>query len=268
MSNKALETGYWDALRTVDFTRIDPEINVALLPVSAIEQHGPHLPLSTDATINAGVINALLAKPPRQAKVLVLPAQTIGDSIEHSERPGTITASLESVLGMWLDIGDSIARSGIRKLIIFNTHGGQRGHVDQAAVRLRAEHAMMVARANSGNLGKPDGLFSENERAHGLHGGAIETSLMLHLRPDLVHMEHSKNFVSSAQAMSENQHLGMERGVGIGWMAQDLNSAGVVGDASIATPELGQRLLTHMSDALSTLCDELAATPLSTLKDY
>ena len=89
---------------------------------------------------------------------------------------------------------------------------------------------------------------------------------MLHLRPDLVHMDEAKNFVSSAESMSGNQHLGMERGVGIGWMAQDLNTAGVVGDASMATAELGQQLLTHMSGALSTLCDELAATPLSTLK--
>jgi len=266
MSKNGLKTGYWDALRSVDFADIDPENNVALLPVSAIEQHGPHLPLSTDATINAGVVEALIAKPPAKAGVLVLPAQVIGDSIEHAELPGTLTASLESVLGLWLEIGDSIARSGIRKLVIFNTHGGQRGHVDQVAVRLRAEHGMMVARANSGNLGKPDGLFSDNERAHGLHGGAIETSMMLHLRPDLVRMDQAKNFVSSAEAMSGNQQLGMERGVGIGWMAQDLNSAGVVGDASIATAELGQQLVAHMSGALSTLCDELAATPLSTLK--
>ncbi|MGC1443810.1 MAG: creatininase family protein, partial [Burkholderiaceae bacterium] len=216
--------------------------------------------------INAGVIQAMLAQSPTTAGVLVLPALPVGDSIEHTAFPGSLSAQLETVITLWLDVGRSVARAGIRKLVIFNTHGGQRGHVDQVAVRLRTELNMMVARANAGNFGKPAGLFSDAERAHGLHGGAIETSMMLHLRPDLVRMALAINAQSSAVSMSANQYLGMERGVGIGWMAQDLHESGICGDATQATAEAGRQLVEHTAHALATLCEELAATPLSQLK--
>ena len=261
-------TGYWQDMTMPDFARIDAERSIAVLPVSATEQHGSHLPLSTDAVINEGVINMMLQSPPDTARVLVLPALSVGDSIEHTNYPGTLSAALDTVVKLWLDVGDSVARAGVRKMVIFNTHGGQRGHVDQVAVRLRARHQMMVARANSGNFGKPAGLISDAERAHGLHGGEIETAMMLHLRPDLVRMDAASNAPSSAINMQDNQHLGMERGVGLGWMAQDLHPSGICGDPTNANADTGRLLLTHMAQSLATLCDELAATPLSVLLNH
>ena len=259
----------WHHLRTTDFAALDAERTIALLPVAACEQHGPHLPLATDALIAQGVVEHLLALPastPGSAHVLVLPLLPIGDSLEHSNFAGTLSASLESLLGLWLDVGSGVAASGVRKLVIFNTHGGQRAHVDLAAVRLRARHGMLVARASSGNLGKPDGLFDAVERAHGLHGGAIETSMMLYLRPDLVDTSESARFDSAARPMAERgQLLGMERGVGLGWMAEDLNPAGVCGDATTATASAGKRMVDHLATALRRVCDELAAQPLPPL---
>lgn len=261
-----VSSGYWHELTMPDIARLDPERTVTILPVSATEQHGAHLPLNTDAIINAGIVERVLQAPPVNATVLVLPALPIGDSIEHTDYPGTLSARLRTVIDLWLDVGSSVARAGVRKMVIFNTHGGQRGHVDQVAVRLRARHRMMVARANAGNFGKPDGLFSDAERAHGLHGGAIETAMMLYLRPDLVRSELAREAPSAAIAMQDNQFLGMERGVGLGWMAQDLNASGICGDPTTASVDSGRALVEHMSRSLARVCIELANTPLDMLK--
>ncbi len=259
-------SGYWQDLATTDFARLDLQRTVALLPVSACEQHGPHLPLCTDAAINAGIVDAMLAALDPSVCVLVLPAQTIGDSIEHESFPGTLSQEMGTLVATWVALGKAVRRTGIRKLVIFNTHGGQRGHVDQAAVRLRAWHDMLVARANVGQLGKPEGLFDEDERSFGLHGGAIETSLMLHLRPDLVRRERLADFPSLGAALRDSHRLlGIEKPVGFGWMAQDLNPAGVCGDASRASAQHGARLLAHQATNLAALCAELADTPLTLL---
>ncbi|MEZ5740369.1 MAG: creatininase family protein [Burkholderiaceae bacterium] len=263
----AIPSGYWQDLATTDFARLDPDRSIALLPVSATEQHGAHLPLGTDAMINEGVVRALLAEPPADCTVLVLPALTVGDSLEHTAFAGTLSASLDALLGLWLDIGRGVARSGLRKLVIFNTHGGQRPHVDLAAIRLRAELGMLVVRANSGNLGKPEGLFTDTERAHGLHGGTIETSLMMHLRPDLVRQAELADFKSTGERLSAaNELLGVEKPVGFGWMAGDLNANGPTGNAALASADKGAALLTHLAARLALLCAETARMrwPLTT----
>jgi creatinine amidohydrolase len=256
-------SGYWQDLATTDFELLDPLRTIALLPVSATEQHGPHLPLSTDAVINRGLVDAMLAGPPVSARVLVLPAIEVGDSLEHSAFQGTLSGDLQSLLGLWLSIGRSVARSGVRKLVIFNSHGGQRALVDQVALRLRVECAMLVVRAHSHALGVPTGLFDADELAHGLHGGAVETSLMLHLRPDLVRVERVADFPSLGRRLAARGGvLGVEKPIGIGWMAQDLNPSGACGNAAGASAEKGKVLLQHGARRLRELLDELAGLPL------
>lgn len=258
-----LASGYWHDLRTTDFARVDPQRTIALLPVSATEQHGPHLPLSTDAVINEGIVRAALDRLPPESSVLVLPALTVGDSLEHSAFPGTLSADLEALLSLWLAVGRGVARAGVRKLVIFNSHGGQRALVDQAALRLRVEHAMLVVRAHSFGLGMPAGLFDVDELAHGLHGGAMETSLMLHLRPDLVRREALLNFVSAGVAMAARGGLlGIEKPIGIGWMTQDLHPSGACGDTTQASADKGATLLQHAASRLVQLLDEVARQPL------
>src|SRR5690606_39186929 len=109
-------------LTTADLVGLDAERTVAVLPVSAIEQHGPHLPLATDAIIGDGLVR--LAMERVKQDVLVLPAMTIGHSLEHIDYPGTLSIAAESLLAAWLDIGRSVARTGLRKLVLLNTHGG------------------------------------------------------------------------------------------------------------------------------------------------
>lgn len=258
-----LPSGHWQDLATTDFARVDPRRTIALLPVAAIEQHGPHLPLATDAAINAGLVRATLARLPSDASVLVLPALPVGDSLEHTAFPGTLSVDLDALLGLWLAVGRSVARAGVRKLVILNSHGGQRGHVDQAALRLRVECGLLVVRAHSFGLGMPPGLFEADELAHGIHGGAVETSLMLHLHPQLVRREAIADFRSLGQTLAARGGLlGVEKPVGIGWMSQDLNPAGVCGDARAASADKGAALLDHMAGRLAELLAEVATFDL------
>jgi creatinine amidohydrolase len=257
-----LPSGYWQDLTTADFARVHAARTIALLPVAAVEQHGPHLPLATDALINAGVVGRALQLLPPIASVLVLPALNIGDSLEHTAFPGTLSADLDALLGLWLSVGRDVARTGIRRLVIFNSHGGQRAHVDLAALRLRVTHGLLVARAHTFSFGVPPGLFAADELAHGLHGGAVETSLVLHLRPDLVRRATLADFRSRGSTLAAgNALLGVEQPVGIGWMAQDLDASGACGDASAASAEKGALLLEHMAQGLVQLLAEVQAMP-------
>jgi len=257
-----LPSGYWQDLATTDFTRVDPERTIALLPVAAIEQHGPHLPLATDALINQAVVAEALRRLPSVASVLVLPALNVGDSLEHSAFAGTLSAELEDLLGLWLSVGRSVARAGVKKLVIFNSHGGQRAHVDLAALRLRAAHGLLVVRAHSFSFGVPNALFDADELAHGLHGGAVETSLVMHLRPDLVRHEALADFPSLGRTLAaRGGWVGAEKPVGIGWMTQDLNAQGACGNAAAASAEKGEALLDHMASCLVQLLAQVAATP-------
>lgn len=263
-----MKSGFWQDLTTRDFGGLDLDRTVAVLPVAAVEQHGPHLPLATDATINAGIVAATLAQLSETPTVLVLPALDVGSSIEHADFPGTLSIDAEHLLRVWLDIGSSVARSGIRKLVILNSHGGQRSLVDLAALRLRVDHDMFAVRANYFSFGAPAGLFDPSEWTHGVHGGEVETSLLLHLAPNLVRRDALENFVGlSEQLAAENRFLGAEKPVGFGWKSQDLNPAGVCGNAAAADAHRGAAYLAHIAQSFTTLLVEVGETPLGILAD-
>jgi creatinine amidohydrolase len=253
---------YWQELTTTELQGLDRESTVALLPVAAIEQHGPHLPLSTDLEINRGIVQNAMRRLENAPRVLILPELAIGDSLEHVAFPGTLSLRPELLLALWTEIGRGVARAGLRKLVIFNSHGGQKGLVDQVALRLRAEESMLVARTSYFAFGIPAGLFADDELARGLHGGEVETSLMLVLRPDLVRTEALEEF----EGPGPGAILGPERPVGYAWMGQDLNAAGVCGNAAGADAERGRRLLDHLGRRLADLLVAMADTPLSTLR--
>ena len=258
-----LTSGYWQDLATTDFARVDPMHTIALLPVAAIEQHGPHLPLATDALINRGVVAEVLRRLPPSASVLVLPALEVGDSLEHSAFAGTLSADLDDLLGLWLSVGRGVARAGVRKLVVFNSHGGQSAHVDLAALRLRVAHGLLVVRAHSFSFGVPDGLFEADELAHGLHGGAVETSLVMHLRPELVRHAVLADFGSlGATLAARGGWLGAEKPVGIGWMTQDLNAQGACGNATAASAAKGAAVLDHLASCLLRLLAEVEVQPV------
>jgi creatinine amidohydrolase len=253
----------WEQLSTTDFDGGRLASAVAVLPVAAIEQHGPHLPLGTDAILTDGVFASAAARIPNHLDVLVLPTQRVGLSPEHVSFPGTLTLSAETAIAAWTEIGRSVARAGIKRLMILNGHGGQSGLVDVVATRLRAEAGLCVLRCTYFALAGPEDALPEREWRFGLHGGTLETALMLHLAPDLVRMAHAADFSNSGEAMAlGNRYLEAEGATGLGWMAEDLNPSGVTGDASAATPELGARLLDHIGARLAGLIAEFATHPL------
>jgi creatinine amidohydrolase len=248
----------WESLTTEDLRA--PGRAIALLPLAAVEQHGPHLPLGTDAMICDAVIDDAGARLGEAVSVLRLPTQRIGVSPEHESFPGTLSMEPEVALGAWAGIAAAVARAGIRKLVLFNTHGGQPGVVDQIAVRTRRQHGMLVTRANIFGLGTPDGLVGEDELRYGLHGGLVETSLMLVIRPDLVRLEQARNFQSiDRDIVAASRVLSAEGpGIGIGWLAEDLNPAGVTGDAAAASAAVGRELLNHLGSGLADLLRDVA----------
>lgn len=263
-----MPSGYWQSMTTEDFAGLDPESAIALLPVGAVEQHGPHLPLATDALIAEGLARRVLGDLPDTATVLVLPGQSLGDSGEHGAFPGTLDLEPETLILAWSEIGRAVHRAGLRKLAILNSHGGQPQVVDIVAQRLRRELGMLVVKVNTFRLGLPEGLFDQDEMRFGIHAGAIETSVMLHLHPELVRRDKLADFRSlSADMEGDYELLGPGRTASFAWAAQDLNPAGACGDAREASAEKGRILFDHWAQAIARILDETARFPLSRLRD-
>lgn len=257
---------FWADYTARDFARLDHESLVAVLPVGAIEQHGPHLPLSVDQAILDGIIAATLAHLPAECPALFLPTQAIGKSNEHARFPGTLTFSSQTLIAMWTEIGEAVAAAGVRKFVMLNSHGGQIAIMDIVARDLRVRQNMLTVAANWFAMGLPEGLLSEKEQRHGIHAGDMETSVMLALRPDLVQMEHARDFQPlSARLAHDNRHLGLGNAGKLGWQAQDLHPAGACGNASAATAEKGRAFVEHAAREVSVLLQEVAAAPLSIL---
>jgi creatinine amidohydrolase len=224
-----------------DFAAADMSKVIAVLPVAAIEQHGPHLPVGVDAFINEGYLQRAIERVPADLPVLFLPIQAIGKSNEHIEYPGTLTFSMETVTRAWTEIGESVARTGCRKLIFMNSHGGNVAVLAAVVRELRVRFGMLAVHAGWHVLGDPEGLFSAEERAHGIHGGDAETSLMLAFRPHTVRMSEARNFVSSAVGIEKDfKRLRVTQPIAIGWMSNDLHEMGAVGDASNANAAKGE----------------------------
>ena len=268
---------FWAELSTRDFAQMiasgEAAQTIAVQPVAAIEQHGPHLPLSVDTTLVDGVVAAALPHLPDAAKVLFLPTQAVGFSPEHARFPGTLTLKSETIIRLWTEIGESVAAGGIRKLLLFNAHGGQVSVMDMVARDLRARLDLLVYSASWFNLPLLDAdgrdvneRFGAGEQRFGIHGGDIETSMMLALAPAQVDMAQARDFRSTAQERAQNfEILGNGKCAKLGWQMQDYNAAGAVGNAAAASAEKGHALLQAAGSGLARLLLEMERLPLSTL---
>lgn len=272
-----LPSRFWAELSTQDFAELiasgQAQHVTAVLPVAATEQHGPHLPLSVDTVLVDGVVAAALPHLAPDLNVLFLPTQAVGLSPEHARFPGTLTLKAETILRLWTDIAESVAAAGIRKLLLFNSHGGQVSVMDLVARDLRARLDLLVYSVSWFNLPLLDALghdlnarFSADEHRFGIHGGDIETSMMLALVPARVDMVQAKHFHSSAQERARKfAILGNGKSAKLGWQTQDYNPAGAVGNAGAATAEKGRALVDAAGLSLAHLLAEMDRLPLSTL---
>lgn len=257
---------FWNELTTTDFAGLSPDKTIAILPIASTEQHGPHLPIATDVAIANGMLAELKAQRPDDLDFLVLPTQEIGKANEHVYGPGSLSFGPEILIPAWTAIGAKVAETGLRKLVIVNSHGGNVDVMSIVARELRVRHQMVVVSTQWGRFGNPDGMISENESRYGIHGGEVETSLMLHFRPELVRMDKAENFVSKAEEMRSNsKFLTPLPPHSLAWIAHDLNPHGVVGDASKGTAEKGAAICRHQVAGFIELLRDVAAYPLSNL---
>jgi len=249
---------WWGEFPSSAFASIDPEATIAVLPVAAIEQHGPHLPVSTDNAIMQGMLGETLAQLPTDLDARFLPIQTIGKSDEHIRQPGTLTLPPTALIEAWTEIGASVARAGIRKLVVINSHGGNEEVIGIVTRELRVRFDMLAVKTSWEKLGVPAGLFSETETKQGIHGGDLETSLMLHFWPKLVDMAKAQDFASSfARAASEFELLRPTGPQAFAWLAPDLNDAGVVGNAAAATTEKGRLVAAYQTERFVRLLQDV-----------
>ena len=268
---------YWADLTALEFAQMqtsgEAARTIAVLPVAATEQHGPHLPLSVDTVLVDGILKAALPRLATDLNVLVLPTQAVGLSPEHARFPGTLTLKTETILRLWTDIGESVAAAGISKLLIFNAHGGNVSLMDLVARDLRARFDMLVYSVSWFNLPLTDtqgqdvnALFSLEEHRFGIHAGDIETSMLLALAPERVDMTQAQHFASAAQTRAQQfSILGNGKSAKLGWQMQDYNPAGAVGNAAAATADKGHALLDAAGRALAQLLGEMDQLPPDTL---
>ncbi len=268
-----LPSKFWSDLTTRHFAQIaasgDVADVVAVLPVAATEQHGPHLPVSVDTTLVNGVIDATLPHMAADLPVLFMPTQQVGKSNEHIRFPGTLTLSAQTLMNVWMELGACVARGGIKKLVLLNSHGGQVSVMDIVARDLRTAHDLIVFSTNWYTLPLGDavmGLFPPDEHRFGIHAGDMETSMMLALREKYVDMAQARDFKSTAQERAAKYPiLGNGSSAKLGWQVQDYNAMGAAGNASIATAAKGQAILDAAGLQLTRLLQEISRLPLSTL---
>ncbi len=269
---------FWADWTTAHFDRLrrsgDAARTTAVLPVAATEQHGPHLPLSVDTVLVDSIVKTALPHLAADLKVLFLPTQAVGLSPEHAHFAGTLTLKNETILRLWTDIGESVAASGVKKMVLFNAHGGNVSVMELVARDLRARLDMLVYSVSWFNLPLVDAqgqdvnaLFSPEEHRFGIHAGEIETSMMLALDPAHVDMTQAQHFASASQGRAgQFAILGNGKSAKLGWQMQDYNPAGAVGNAAAATVDKGHALVAAAGRALARLLAEVDRLPADTLR--
>ena len=261
--SKARRAIWWSDFPTTAFEGLDPMATIAVLPIAAVEQHGPHLPVGTDTVINHGMLHTVIERLPSDLDLRILPIQSVGKSNEHLHAPGTLTLPAPLLIEAWMELGLSIARAGIRKLVMVNSHGGNEEIMGIVARELRVRADMLVVKTSWSRFGSPEGLLSDLEKRHGIHGGDAETSLMLHFRPEAVDMTKAENFRSTAADCEAEFDLLRPTGThAYAWIASDLNGKGTVGDASIATANKGRAIADHQSEGFVRLIKDVRQAQL------
>ncbi|MBB4955158.1 creatinine amidohydrolase [Agrobacterium vitis] len=249
------------------FEMNDPGLNVAdranwiaVLPLGAHEQHGPHLPFETDTIIANGVMERLISALPDPLPVTFLPVEPIGYSIEHMDVSGTKSLRYDEAIRRWLGIAEDLHRIGIRKFVMLNAHGGNSPLMTIVATEARVRFNMLAVATSWTRFGQPVGLIDAKDKAIDIHGGDIETSVMLALRPDLVAMDKADNFPSrQSDFVARFKHLRAYGPHAFGWKMSDLNEDGVAGNAGAATAQKGEALLAHAIQGLVELLEDIHA---------
>lgn len=233
---------------------------IAVLPLGAHEQHGPHLPFETDRLIAAGIVERVIAALPQALPVTFLPVEPVGYSIEHMDVLGTRTLAYDEAVERWLGIAEDLAGLGIRKFVMLNAHGGNSPLMTIVATEARIRFRMLAVATSWTRFGQPDGWIGAEDKAVDIHGGDIETSVMLALHPDKVDMAKTRDFASRQSEFARSfKHLRAYGPHAFGWKMSDLSPDGVAGNAAAATAERGEALLAHAAKGIIELLEDVNA---------
>lgn len=236
---------------------------IAVLPLAAVEQHGPHLPTGVDLMVAEAMVARVIARLPADSPTVFLPPMAVGKSDEHRAFPGTLTLGWQTAVQWLLDLGDSVHRAGLRKLVMVTSHGGNLAPMEIAARELRGRHGMLAVTTAWGRLRDAADLHDPASAPIDIHAGAAETAWMRAIRPDLVDMAEARDFASAQGPLSaRGGALGYHGAkANIAWLAQDLNPAGPVGNAAAARADQGAEDLDRMAEGFLRLLAEIATQP-------
>ncbi|OCO98105.1 MULTISPECIES: creatininase family protein [unclassified Ensifer] len=231
---------------------------IAVLPLGAHEQHGPHLPFETDTLIAGGIVERTIAALPTDLPATFLPVEPVGYSIEHMDVAGSRSLAYGEAVERWLGIAASLHEQGIRKFVMLNAHGGNSPLMTIVATEARVRFDILAVATSWTRFGQPDGWISPEDKALDIHGGDIETSVMLALNPDKVDMTKAGHFPSRQREFAARfKHLRAYGPHAFGWKMRDLNADGVAGDASVATAARGEMLIAHAVKGFLELLEDV-----------
>lgn len=227
---------------------------VAIIPLAAIEQHGPHLPLAVDAILNQAILAKACHLLPDDISVFHVPMLSVGMSLEHGSFAGTLSYQDHQLIELIEQTAMAVHQAGIQKILLWNSHGGNSPIMDLAAIRLRMKAGMAVVKSSWTRLTNLSDIFPQDEIKFGIHGGAAETSLMMYLAPDMVRQAQVQNFPSTGQiARDQGKMIGPGGAAAFAWASEDLNKNGAIGDATLASVLAGKEIFERAGAELAKL---------------
>ncbi|WP_166238683.1 creatininase family protein [Paenibacillus turpanensis] len=261
-TGNAYDRKFLPRLTTVEVASLPKDGTLLVLPVGAVEQHGAHLPVFTDTLLGEAMLYEAFERLPEEAPVWLLPSVSYGKSGEHLGHAGTITLSAQTMMALLLDIASSLQRSGFRKLVLFNTHGGNVDVLNMMARDIRIATGLAVFRLDPGTLQLSEGLVTDEEQRCGIHGGDVETSLVMAIQRHWVQAGHA---VKEIPEFPETKAMSL-RQKSFAWTTNDISSSGIAGDATAATEEKGRELLRRAGAVIAESLLEMAAFEMTSIK--
>jgi len=230
-------------LTTTDIAALPKQKAAVALNVCAVEQHGPHLPVATDVILGVSILSLALERLEPSVQLWVIPPLAYGRSNEHARFAGTVTLSQSTMATVIREIAQSLSRTGFRRLILFNSHGGNLPVLDYLARDLREETGLMVFPISMFRLGLEYPQISEEEARWGTHAGEWETSMMLALAPELVHMGRTRDIGGYARHRGATEHLTLTGPMHFAWLTEDITTSGAIGDPRPAERQRGEDII-------------------------